>query len=262
MCIVGSVGAGGKNWRDDVKTIQILLNFSRSPSSRPLELDGVTGKSTIDAIREFQTRVVKLVAPDGRVDPGGGTLRALRAAVPQDDLYRGHLHGVALQATPLRVARYYAPLARHMRNYNIDTPLRRAHFLAQIAHESGQLRYTEETASGEAYEGRADLGNDQAGDGRRFKGRGLIQLTGRSNYTAFGQDIGRNFTTDVGARLLASDADLACQVSCWFWNRAALNALADADDITRITRRINGGLNGLADRQALYGRARCLFNLG
>jgi putative chitinase len=261
MCISGSVGALAQNRRDDVKTVQIMLNFGRPSPFRPLDTDGAIGKATIDAIHEYQTRVVKANSPDARVDPGGDTLRSLRLGIPQDRFYWGHLQGVALQASTARVDRYYPALARHMGTYGIDTPLRRAHFLAQVCHESGQLNYTEEIATGDAYEGRADLGNDQPGDGRRFKGRGLIQLTGRANYAAFGRAIGRNFTTDVEARLLATDPDLACHVACWFWSGRALNALADADDITRVTRRINGGLNGLADRQALYARARCMFNL-
>jgi putative chitinase len=133
--------------------------------------------------------------------------------------------------------------------------------LAQVCHESGQLRYTEEIASGEAYEGRVDLGNTEPGDGRRFKGRGLIQLTGRSNYAAFGRSLGRDFTTDPHPALLATDAELATRVACWFWKDGTLNALADGDDLRRITLRVNGGLNGLAERRALYARARCIFNL-
>lgn len=261
MCISGSVGALAQNRRDDVKTVQIMLNFSRPSPLRPLETDGVIGKGTIDAIHEYQVRAVQSDSPNGQVNVGSNTLRSLRDGIPQDNLYWGHLQGVALQASPARVNRYYPALARHMGAYGIDTPLRRAHFLAQVCHESGQLNYTEEIATGDAYENRVDLGNDQSGDGRRFKGRGLIQLTGRANYVAFGQALGRNFTTDVEAALLASDPDLACHVACWFWGGRGLNALADADDISRVTRRINGGLNGLADRQALYARARCLFNL-
>lgn len=102
-------------------------------------------------------------------------------------MYWGHLQGVALEASIARVDRYYPGLARHMGTYGIDTPLRRAHFLAQVCHESGQLNYTEEIATGDAYEGRVDLGNNQPGDGRRFKGRGLIQLTVTRPPTAPGQ---------------------------------------------------------------------------
>jgi hypothetical protein len=128
MCISGSVGALAQNRRDDVKTVQIMLNFGRPSPFRPLDTDGAIGKATIDAIHEYQTRVVKANSPDARVDPGGDTLRSLRLGIPQDRFYWGHLQGVALQASTARVDRYYPALARHMGTYGIDTPLRRAHF--------------------------------------------------------------------------------------------------------------------------------------
>src|SRR6202007_253376 len=101
-------------------------------------------------------------------------------------------------ATSQRIALFLAPLQNNMATAGISLPLQQAHFLAQIAHESGELRYTEELASGEAYEGRQDLGNTQAGDGPRFKGRGLIQLTGRANYTNFKNDSGVDVVTNPG----------------------------------------------------------------
>lgn len=261
MCIDAAVGALAPNRLNDVKTIQILVNFSTPPPMRLLDVDGICGRQTIDTIHAFQTRTMGMVDADGRVDRGGRTLRASKQAVPQNGFFPGHLHGIALAAGRQLVERFHMPLQRHMANYGIDTPRRRAHFLAQVCHESAQLRYTEEIASGAAYEGRVDLGNTQPGDGRRFKGRGLIQLTGRANYVAFGQALGRNFTTDANAALLATDPDLATQVACWFWSTRALNGPADANDLRRITLRINGGLNGYGDRQALYARAACMFNL-
>lgn len=134
-----------------------------------------------------------------------------------------------------------------------------AHFLAQVGHESGDLRYTEELASGDAYEGRADLGNTQAGDGPRFKGRGLIQLTGRANYVAFGAARRRDFVTGANNMLLSTDANLAVDVSCWFWTTHDLNALADGGDLKAITKKVNGGCNGLADRAENLQRAKCLL---
>lgn len=254
------MGASAPNQSHDVKTIQVLLNFNRPQPLPALRVDGDCGRRTNEAIQEFQTRVVKMAAPDSRVDPGGGTLRALRSGVPQT-FSEGHLQAIALDADGSLIQRFFAPLNREMTSYGIDTSLRRAHFLAQICHESGQLRHTEEIASGQAYEGRVDLGNTQPGDGPRFKGRGLIQLTGRSNYAAFGRALERDFTTDPHPALLATDADLATQVACWFWKGRNLNALADGDDLRRITLRINGGLNGLLERQMFYARARCIFNL-
>jgi len=130
----------------------------------------------------------------------------------------------------------------------INTPLRCAHFLAQVAHESGELQWPEELATGAAYEGRADLGNTQPGDGRKFKGRGFIQLTGRSNYAAYGRDIRRDLIADPWA--VSREPALCCGVATWYWGRHNLNALADHDDCETITRRINGGLTGLPDRLA------------
>jgi putative chitinase len=140
--------------------------------------------------------------------------------------------------------------------YEIDTPLRQAHFLAQIGHESGALRYTAELASGQGYEGRADLGNTHQGDGPRFKGRGLIQLTGRANYALYGQAKGRNFVDGDAYEHIATDPQLAVDVACWFWQRNHINQLADADDVAAVTRRVNGGLNGFDERKDYLARSK------
>lgn len=135
----------------------------------------------------------------------------------------------------------------HFRTYGIlDNSLRFIHFLAQLAHESGNFRYMEEIASGAAYEGRKDLGNTQAGDGKRFKGRGPIQLTGRANYRRYGQQLGIDFENNPEIVAIPS---VGLLVACKFWSDNGLNALADQDDVTTITRRINGGLNGFEDRK-------------
>lgn len=136
----------------------------------------------------------------------------------------------------------------HFRTYEIlDTPLRLAHFMAQLIHESGSFRYMEEIASGSAYEGRADLGNTEPGDGVRYKGRGPIQLTGRANYRRVGRAIGIDLESNP---VLAAVPSIGMLTACYFWQTAGLNPLADADDVERITRRINGGLNGFEDRKA------------
>jgi putative chitinase len=261
VCISAAVGALAANRVDDVKTIQVLLNLNRPTPYRLLGVDGICGRGTVDAIFEFQQRVMEMDQPDTRVDPNGQTLRELKKAIPAS-FSMAHLQGIALDANAAQINRFAAPLEFQMPRYNINTPLRQAHFLAQVCHESGQLRYTEELASGDAYEGRVrGLGNTQPGDGRRFKGRGLIQLTGRANYQAFGRAVNRDFLTDPNQRLLATDPDLATQVACWFWSEHNLNGPADANNIRDITTTINGGLNGFADRQALFARAQCMFNL-
>jgi len=145
-----------------------------------------------------------------------------------------------------------------MQRYNITTPLRKAHFIAQTAHESDAFNTNEEYASGADYEGRRDLGNTKAGDGVKFKGRGLIQVTGRSNYAACGQALGLDLISNP-QRL--GEYDLACLSAGWFWDKMRLNGDADADDVMTITRLINGGTNGLADRQSYLARAKRVFGI-
>ena len=137
-----------------------------------------------------------------------------------------------------------------------DSPLRRAHFLAQVGHESAELLYVEEIANGDAYEGRVDLGNTQPGDGRRFKGRGLIQLTGRANYRDYGATIGVDLEVNDNWKRVSTDPALTVDVAGWFWKNNRINDLADKDDVRLVTRRVNGGLNGLADRTRQLGRAK------
>ena len=118
--------------------------------------------------------------------------------------------------------KYIEWLNYFMPKYDIDTDKEIAAFIAQIGHESGQLRYVEEIASGVAYEGRKDLGNTQKGDGKRFKGRGLIQITGRFNYTQLSKDLGEDFVKNPE---LLSTPKYAVESACWFWNKNKLNDL-------------------------------------
>jgi len=160
-------------------------------------------------------------------------------------------------AAPERASELGMAANVYLRTYGIlDTPLRLAHFMAQLAHESGGFRYMEEIASGAAYEGRADLGNTQAGDGKRFKGRGPIQLTGRANYRTFGRKVGIDIEAHPEVVALPSFGLL---VACIFWDAKGLNALADADDVEAVTRRVNGGLNGLAERKTYLIKAKGLL---
>jgi len=142
-----------------------------------------------------------------------------------------------------------------MDEFGIDTPIRQAAFFAQIAHESGSFRYVKEIASGAAYEGRADLGNTEPGDGVRFKGRGLIQITGRANYHSCSKALfGDTRLLDQPGILELPEP--ACRSAAWFWWGHGLNSLADAGQFDAITRRINGGSKGAADRLAHYARAK------
>tara|TARA_R110002073_G_scaffold323254_1_gene500529 strand:+ start:125 stop:451 length:327 start_codon:yes stop_codon:yes gene_type:complete len=100
------------------------------------------------------------------------------------------------------------------------------------------------------------LGNIKVGDGMRFKGRGLIQLTGRANYTEYGRDISQDLISDENYKRVAEDLDLAVDVSCWFWKKRKLNFYADQDNMRAVTKRINGGYNGLNDRKKYLCRAK------
>jgi putative chitinase len=142
-----------------------------------------------------------------------------------------------------------------MEEFGINTPAREAAFLAQIAHESGSLRYTREIASGAAYEGRGDLGNTEPGDGIRFKGRGLIQITGRSNYKRVSKALYGDLRLLKQPEML-EEVIAACRSAAWFWADKELNTLADEQEFRKITRAINGGYNGMADRQAYHARAQ------
>lgn len=137
-----------------------------------------------------------------------------------------------------------------------------AEWIAQIGHESCGLKYMEEIADGSAYEGRTDLGNTQPGDGTRYKGRGPIQITGRSNYTqvsqwAFEQGYVPSATYFVDNPTELAADDYGFLGTAWYWTvaRPQINQLCDAGDIEGVTRAINGGLNGFDDRKARYNNA-------
>ena len=155
------------------------------------------------------------------------------------------------------VAGVFAPvLNTAMNRYQIVGLKRLAAFIAQIGHESGQLKYVKEiwgpTAAQARYEGRADLGNTVPGDGSKYRGRGLIQITGRANYTACGEALGLDL---INNPQLLEQPQYAAMSAAWFWSTRGLNTLADQGQFVKITRRINGGLTGQDDRQALHDKA-------
>ncbi len=167
------------------------------------------------------------------------------------------------------IEKYIAHLNETMVRYEIDTSLLQAHFLAQVGHESAQLSSTVEGRwggrdhpnAGELYEARfGDLMNIRPGDGKRFKGRGLIQLTGRTNYSIYGAFLGVDLTANP--EIVASDPFLACDVAGWFWRRGGdrdLNELATAADdatVATLTQKINGGINGLPQRLEFFRNAK------
>ena len=170
--------------------------------------------------------------------------------MPDGDIGRSTLTALLLKlGCPQKYVNELALAANvHLRTYSIlDNPLRFAHFMAQTSHESGGFRYMEEIASGAAYEGRVDLGNTQKGDGIRYKGRGPIQTTGRDNYRKAGRALGIDFENNPELLSLPSIGLLA---SCHYWQDKNLNKYADSDDISIITKLVNGGYNGLDSRKS------------
>ena len=170
----------------------------------------------------------------------------------------------AVGCTPMRAELFAGHLAEACAAYHITTPERLAAFLAQIGHESASLRYVAEvwgpTTTQQRYEGRKDLGNTQSGDGSRYRGRGLIQTTGRANYAAVRDRLRRRLGPDVPDFEAEPEQLEHLRWAVWsaadYWDWRGLNALADAGHFEQITRRINGGLNGQPDRLARWKRAR------
>jgi len=151
--------------------------------------------------------------------------------------------------------------AAHFADYGLldGQGLRLAHWLAQAAHETGGFLYMQELGGPSyfaKYDGRKDLGNTQPGDGARYHGRGLFQLTGRANYKSYGEAMGLDLVNEPD---LAAQPDIGLWIACEFWRRKGLNALADADDVVGVTRKINGGTVGLADRKARLSLAKSLI---
>jgi len=144
-----------------------------------------------------------------------------------------------------KLSEYYTHLRTAMEEHKINTVPRMTAFLAQLAHESADLKYMEEIGTGERYEGRRDLGNIYSGDGKRFKGRGPIQLTGRNNYKIFGDLLNVDL---LNLPELAALPEYGFKIAAAYWTSRKLNTIADIGDFKEITRRINGGYNGLSDR--------------
>jgi putative chitinase len=161
--------------------------------------------------------------------------------------------------------RWAEPLTAAMALYAIDTPVRQAAFLSQVGHESGRLQYTRElwgpTPAQVGYEGRRDLGNLQPGDGKRFMGRGLIQVTGRANYHAAAAALGIDCENQPG---LLEEPSNAARSACWFWQSHGINVWADAGDFDGVCDMVNrgrktapiGDTNGYAERVAIWNQAR------
>lgn len=147
-----------------------------------------------------------------------------------------------------------------MAEFWINTAARQAAFLAQVGHESGGLHWLVEiwgpTPAQTNYEMRLDLGNTQEGDGYKYRGRGLIQITGRDNYADAGAALGADL---IGNPELLGEPELAARSAAWFWQSHGLNEMADVEAFMQITRRINGGTNGYEDRLARFEIAKAVL---
>lgn len=153
-----------------------------------------------------------------------------------------------------RASSYLKPLTDAMKQFEINTPKRQAAFLAQVAHESHELKFLEETLSNlEAYENRADLGNIKPGDGKRYKGRGPLMLTGRTNYRIAGQALKLDLENKPETML---QADVGFRVAAWYWKTQGMNELADRSDFRGITKRMHGNYKGIEARQKFYTKAK------
>lgn len=219
------------------KTFRATIEFQKKYN---LKADGIAGKNTFD-----KAMVLGFKFPEEQtIDPGTGK-----------GITRDQLAYIMRGAKSADIDTFLEPMNKVMTKYEINTPLRICHFLAQVGHESGSLRYKEEIASGRAYEGRADLGNIKPGDGIKYKGHGLIQLTGRSNHTDYAKYTGDPDLIE-NPRRIALEPEHSAGAAAWFWMTRKLNPLADQDDIMKITKRINGGYNGLEDRKGYLQRAK------
>lgn len=163
-----------------------------------------------------------------------------------------------------RLLTFLPHLNKYLPEYGIDTPIEVASFLAQVLHESGGFRWLREiwgpTKAQSRYEGRRDLGNTLKGDGKKFMGRGPIQITGRANYERLSRDM---FGDD---RLLRNPEIIATPEygiisSCIYWRWRNLDRLDDDFSIKEETRLVNGGYNGLDDRQKYFDRALQVFGI-
>ncbi len=173
------------------------------------------------------------------------------------------LKSITPSTSDSRIDTFLHHLNHYMPLYGIDTPNEIASFLAQVLHESGGLKWLREiwgpTAAQAKYEGRADLGNTVRGDGKKFMGRGLIQLTGRANYARMSKDM---FGDDrlLQTPDLLSTAEYAVKSACIYWTWRKMDAIDDDTNIKDETKRVNGGLNGIVDRQQYFDRALKVFS--
>ncbi|GFE71059.1 peptidoglycan-binding protein [Chroococcus sp. FPU101] len=216
----------------------------------PDEIDGIYGSQTQNAFTQF-----KKATNQSDLDKLG--LGSAKILIELKELPRGEALLSKAQAEGI----YGRPIQPHqlkdlndcLNRFQINTPVRMRHFLSQTAHESGGLQWLKELASGSAYEGRKDLGNKHSGDGPKYKGAGVIQLTGRSNYQVFSDFIQDPKVMD-GVNYVSITYPFSS--AGFWWYRNNMNDLCDrGGSVEQVTKRVNGGNRGLAERKAYYQKA-------
>ncbi len=232
-----------------LKEVQSLL--SRLDLYPVSEIDGIYGAKTYKAWKTFK-ETYYLSDPDLISDSSLSKLRSQANDQPILIL-RSSFDEIFRYARPRDRDLYFLPINKALKEFEINTIQRIAAFLATVSHESGNLRYSSEIASGADYEWRKDLGNIHKGDGIKYKGRGLIQLTGAANYRVVGKALGIDLE---GNPFLASSPLISTRIAGYFWFSHGLNQLADHNDFRTITRRVNGGYNGYDDRVRRWQHAK------
>lgn len=248
----GMIGTSVSAWAD-------FLNSQGYECGAPKE---IFGPKMFEATKDFQQKHgltsdgVVWTATTDKAKELGFEFPANQAIPETEGVTMEQLAYIMKGAKRVTIEQHLPLVNSCMKKFEINTLLRIQHFLAQCGHESASLTYMHEIASGEAYEGRGDLGNTQPGDGKKFRGHGPIQLTGRANHTAFFKYIGRPELID-NPKILETDLGLAWEGSGWYWTPfRKINRYADKDDVKMCTKLVNGGLNGFADRQQYLMRAK------
>lgn len=213
-------------------------------------VDGIYGPQTQSAFTLFKQATQQ--SDPNQLGPGSAKLLIELKELPGSNgliskAQAEYVYGRSIQIEQLK------DLNDCLSRFQINTPARMRHFLSQTAHESGGLQWFAELASGEDYEGRSDLGNIHPGDGPRYKGAGVIQLTGRYNYQAF-SDFIQDPNVMNGVDYVSTTYPFSS--AGFWWHKNGMNALCDSDaSVEDVTERVNGGFNGLADRKYYYQKA-------
>lgn len=234
---------------ETVVDLQIALNNN----GYSLVVDGILGDKTIEKFVLFKAD--KHLAYPYLIGPT--TAKKLLEVSENSLINREFLEYIFLPNYRKNIQEYLPHFQKILPKYKIDNPERLSAFFAQVLHESLYLEYSEELGTNfSTYEYRKTLGNDQEGDGKKFKGRGIIQITGKYNYRKFGNLLNIDLEANPN---LAAIPQYSVEIACLFWNYNKLNHYADLKDLRKITRIINGGYNGWSQRLAIYNKSLSYF---